>query len=78
MLVGAVDQIDRVRAGISLHQNTVDCMKALLGAVNQFATFELDEEDRKTESALSAHDETKKVSNQQPAPGNYPTYPSTI
>lgn len=52
---------DRVRAGISLHQNTVDCMKALLGAVNQFATFELDEEDRKTESALSAHDETKKI-----------------
>jgi len=52
---------DRARAGISLHQNTVDCMKALLGAVAHFATFELDEEDKKTESALMAHDETKKV-----------------
>lgn len=54
------NELDMV--GTCLHQNTVDCMKALLGAARSFGDVDLDEEDRKTEALLVEHDENARLS----------------
>jgi GTPase SAR1 family protein len=41
-------------AGNSLHQNVIDCMKALLNARKNFGTYELDEEGKATEQLIFA------------------------
>jgi GTPase SAR1 family protein len=48
-------------AGNSLHQNVVDCMKALLNARKTFGTYELDEEGKKTEEEIFNWDENKRL-----------------
>jgi GTPase SAR1 family protein len=48
-------------AGNSLHQNVVDCMKALLNARKNFATYELDDEGKKTEEELFEWDENTRL-----------------
>jgi GTPase SAR1 family protein len=49
-------------AGNSLHQNVVDCMKALLNARKNFGMYELDEEGKKTEEDLFEWDENQRLS----------------
>jgi len=48
-------------AGNSLHQNVVDCMKALLNARKNFQMYELDEEGKKTEEELFEWDENTRL-----------------
>jgi len=48
-------------AGNSLHQNVVDCMKALLNARKNFGMYELDEEGKKTEEDLFEGDENQRL-----------------
>jgi len=48
-------------AGNSLHQNVVDCMKALLNARKNFQMYELDEEGKKTEEELFEWDENQRL-----------------
>jgi GTPase SAR1 family protein len=48
-------------AGNSLHQNVVDCMKALLNARKNFGMYELDEEGKKTEEDLFEWDENQRL-----------------
>jgi hypothetical protein len=48
-------------AGNSLHQNVVDCMKALLNARKNFGMYELDEEGKKTEEDLFEWDENARL-----------------
>jgi len=45
----------------SLHQNTVDCMKALLQAAKTFEYDIKDEEDQKTANLISNHDENTRL-----------------
>jgi len=48
--------------GTSLHQNTVDCMKALLQALKVFDSHEIrDEEDKKTANLIMNHDENSRL-----------------
>lgn len=47
--------------GTSLHQNVVDCMKALLHASKQFNYYDLDAEDIATEEILLNHDESERL-----------------
>jgi len=47
--------------GTSLHQNVVDCMKALLHAAKTFGYHDLDEEDLATEELLLNHDESERL-----------------
>lgn len=47
--------------GTSLHQNVVDCMKALIHACKNFNYYEIDEEDKQTEEALMNHDENERL-----------------
>jgi len=47
--------------GTSLHQNVVDCLKALLLACKNFGYYDLDEEDRLTEEMLLSHDENERL-----------------
>jgi GTPase SAR1 family protein len=47
--------------GNSLHQNVVDCMKALLNARKNFGVYELDEEGKKTEEELFDWDESQRL-----------------
>jgi len=47
--------------GTSLHQNVVDCFKSIFQAMRVFGLQIEDEEDRKTEAMLLAHDESKRL-----------------
>jgi hypothetical protein len=47
--------------GTSLHQNVVDCMKALIHACKNFGYYNIDEEDKQTEEALMNHDENERL-----------------
>jgi len=54
-------QKELIITGNSLHQNVVDCMKALLNARKNFGMYELDDEGKKTEEELFDWDESKRL-----------------
>lgn len=46
---------------VSLHQNVVDCMKALIYAAKNFGYWDPDEYDKKTEEMIFNHDESERL-----------------